>query len=102
MTGFQNDAAVIQSAAKHVRDVRDSVSSQLSALGGTVNEIGTHWKGDAAGAFHHLMQRWNTDSKALQHALSDIADQLEKSGTTYTATDTDQSESMNRIASALG
>jgi len=75
---------------------------QLKTLTGTVEQLGGAWKGDAHRAFEQLMVRWNQDANNLQNALSDIADQLDKSGVTYTTTDTEQQDQMNSIANALG
>ena len=101
MTGFEAQSGQIQSASTHVREVRDQVMAQINQLQAAVEQLSGSWGGDAARAFDGLMQRWNTQEIALRTALSDIADQLDHSNTTYMSTEADQAASMSQVAAAL-
>jgi WXG100 family type VII secretion target len=102
LSGFEAESGQFQSAATHVRDVRDQVMGQIRALQGTVAELGASWRGAAASDFQALMQRWNDNAQALQEALSGIAEQVDASGVQYRNTDAEQAATMTRVMNALG
>ncbi len=98
---FQVDAATLHGAAKDVRMTRTEVDGQLKTLGGVVDDLAVAWKGNASSGFQQLMQRWNGDVVKLLRAMDDIADLLDKTGTTHTVNDEQQQQSMDRIQQLL-
>jgi WXG100 family type VII secretion target len=101
-SGMNVDHASLHAAANDVRTVRSDVDGLLSRLRRvTTDELGPAWSGAAATAFQKLMERWDTDAKALQQSLSDIADLLDKSGTTHRVNDEDQQAALDKIHHAL-
>jgi WXG100 family type VII secretion target len=98
---FQVDAATLHGAAKDVRATRTEVDGQLKSLGGVVDELAVAWQGSASGGFQQLMTRWNGDVIKLLHAMDEIADLLDKSGTTHSANDEQQQQALGRIHQAL-
>ena len=92
----------MQQASQHVRDVNESIQQQLSSLMARLEPLTGAWKGEAAVAFQRLHARWNEDATLLNNALSDIADAIAVSRTTYQTSDQTQSSSFSSITSALG
>jgi WXG100 family type VII secretion target len=75
--------------------------SQINQLQAAVEQLASTWRGDAARAFDGLMLRWNTQENALRNALSDIAEALDQSNTTYLSTEADQVASISQVSNAL-
>lgn len=101
MSGFEAQSGQIQSAATHVREVRDQVTTQINQLQASVQQLSASWGGDAARAFDGLMQRWDAQELALRNALSNIADMMDQNRTTYESTEADQQAAMTQVAAAL-
>lgn len=101
MTNFQVDAGTLHGAAKDVRATRTEVDGELKKLQGVVGELRSAWQGNAAAGFHQLMEKWNLDVQRLLGAMDNIADLLDKSGTTHTVNDEQQKQALDRIHSAL-
>ena len=66
-----------------------------------VDDLAIAWQGQASSGFQQLMTRWNEDTSRLQEALSNIADLLDKSGTTHQVTDEEQQQMLDKFHSAL-
>jgi len=101
-TGFGTNIATMQQAAQHVRDVNQDIQADLTRLAGQLDPLQGVWKGGAAVAFHKLRVRWDADARKLNDALSHIAAAIDVTKGTYAARDEQSTESLNRIASALG
>ncbi|MEV4757077.1 WXG100 family type VII secretion target [Micromonospora sp. NPDC049559] len=98
---FEVDAATLHSAASDVRSTRSDVDGDLGRLWNVVDDLAMAWKGDASTGFQQLMQRWNEDVTKLLTAMDDIADLLDKGGTTHQANDEQQAQMLNKYTSAL-
>ncbi|MGH3718031.1 MAG: WXG100 family type VII secretion target [Pseudonocardiaceae bacterium] len=92
----------MQAAAQHVAEVNQSVQSQLAALRNQLAPLAGAWKGQAATAFHMLMERWDFDARTINEALNNIGDQIRDSGTTYAQADETENQIYSRISQALG
>lgn len=92
----------MQAAAHHVAEVNQSVQGQLSGLRNQLAPLAGAWKGQAATAFHTLMNRWDADALKLNNALNDIGEQIRGSGTTYARADETEHQNYSRISQALG
>jgi WXG100 family type VII secretion target len=102
MTGsFNVDHATLHTAANDVRATRAEVEDQLKQLWDAADELAIAWKGSASAGFQRLFQRWDEDAKALVKAMNDIADLLDKSGTTHQVNDEQQQQLLDRIHSTL-
>ena len=101
LTGYQAQSDQIQSAANHVREIRDQVMTQINQLQGAVEQMASSWQGDAARAFDGTMQKFNSEEFKLRNALSGIADALDASKTTYLSTEADQAASISQVSAAL-
>ncbi|GIG60650.1 hypothetical protein Lfu02_50220 [Longispora fulva] len=94
--------STLHSGATDVRDVRTEVDGLLGRLKGVVVEdLSGAWKGNAAGAFQTLMQRWDDDARKLLTALSDIADLLDKAGAQHHANEERNTQIVDAIHQAL-
>ncbi|HEY2763730.1 MAG TPA: WXG100 family type VII secretion target [Pseudonocardiaceae bacterium] len=98
---FGTQVDQMQVAANHVADVNQSVQGQLSSLSNQLAPLAGAWQGQAATAFHMLMERWNTDARSLNEALSSIGEQIRGSGATYAQSDENEHQSFSHINAAL-
>jgi WXG100 family type VII secretion target len=101
MSQIEVDAATLHQAANTVRTTRTEVDGELKNLLGVVEDLSAAWAGQAATGFQNLFQRWNADVTKLLHAMDEIADLLDKSGTQHTVNDTQQQQALDRIQQAL-
>lgn len=100
--GFGTDVVTMHQAAQRVRDVNQSIQSELSSLQGRLEPLASNWQGAAFVTFQRLMARWNTDAAKLNDALAHIADAIDVTKGTYQRRDEQSSDSLSAIASALG
>jgi ESAT-6 family protein len=98
---FQVDAATLHKAAGDVRTARSDVDGDLKKLWGVVDDLAIAWQGNASLGFQRLMERWNGDVNGLLKSLDDIADLLDKGGTTHQVNDEEQQTMINKFQSAL-
>jgi WXG100 family type VII secretion target len=98
---FEVDHATLHTAANDVRTTRDEVDGEMKKLWNVVDDLAIAWQGKASTGFQSLMTRWDEDVKQLQKALSDIADLLDKSGTTHQVNDEEQQQMLDKFHSAL-
>jgi len=98
---FGTQVEQMQAAANHVADVNQSVQGQLSALSNQLAPLAGAWQGQASTAFHMLMERWNTDARNLNEALSSIGEQIQGSGATYAQADATENQTFSQISAAL-
>jgi len=98
---FLVDAATLHKAAGDVRSTRADVDGDLKRLGGVIDDLAVAWQGQASAGFQSLMVRWNGDVAKLLGALDNIADLLDKGGTTHQVNDEEQNAMINKFNSAL-
>ena len=98
---FEVDHATLHNAAKDVRSTRGEVDGELKKLWNVVDDLAVAWQGQASSGFQQLMQRWNEDTNKLLAAMDDIADLLDKSGTTHQVNDEEQQQMLDKFHSAL-
>ena len=109
---FEVEAATLHTAASDVRSTRSEVDGELKKLWNVVDDLAIAWKGQASTGFQSLMTRWNedtvkfaqlnTDEKdKLLTAMDNIADLLDKSGTTHQVNDEEQQQMLDKFHSAL-
>ena len=98
---FEVEASTLHTAANDVRSTRSEVDGELKKLLGVVDDLAIAWKGQASGGFQMLMKRWNKDAGLLLTAMDNIADLLDKSGTTHQVNDEEQQQMLDKFHSAL-
>lgn len=98
---FGTQVEQMQAAANHVADVNQSVQGQLSALSNQLAPLAGAWQGQASTAFHMLIERWNTNARSLNEALSAIGEQIQGSGATYAQADESENQTFSQINAAL-
>jgi WXG100 family type VII secretion target len=92
----------MQAAAQHVAEVNQSVQGQLRVLRDQLTPLAAGWKGQAATAFHLLMERWDTDARQLNEVLDSIGERIQGSGATYARADEAEQHNYSQISQALG
>lgn len=98
---YEAEVATLHQAASDTRSTRTEIDGDLRKLWGVVDNLAMAWKGAASTGFQSLMQRWNEDNTKLLKALDDIADLLDKTGTTTQVNDEEQQQMLSRFHSAL-
>jgi WXG100 family type VII secretion target len=98
---FEVDHTTLHTAANDVRSTRSEVDGELKKLWNVVDDLAMAWQGQASSGFQSLMQRWNEDTTKLLAAMDDIADLLDKSGTTHQVNDEEQQQMLDKFHSAL-
>ena len=89
-------------AAQLVAEARQDLDQQCGALRGKLQGIGSQWVGAGATAFAQVMERWDTDTRKVVTALDDFEQNLKASESTYTAVDSSQQSTFQRLSSRLG
>ncbi|WP_433117333.1 WXG100 family type VII secretion target [Micromonospora sp. CA-246542] len=84
-----------------MRSTRSEVDGELKKLWNVVDDLAMAWKGQASTGFQSLMTRWNEDTVSLLTAMDNIADLLDKSGTTHQVNDEEQQQMLDKFHSAL-
>lgn len=95
----QAESAVMASTAAKFENVNDSLQSMLSTLMSELSVLSTSWKGLGAAAFEQVKTQYATDLKKLNQALSETADAIRVSGTSY---DTSDTEAASRVSNTGG
>ncbi|MFG1674034.1 WXG100 family type VII secretion target [Micromonospora sp. NPDC049282] len=98
---FEVTAASLHTAASDVRSTRSDVDGELKKLWNVVDDLAMAWKGQASTGFQGLMNRWTEDTAKLLTAMDNIADLLDKSGTTHQVNDEEQQQMLDKFHSAL-
>ena len=98
---FEVSAASLHTAASDVRSTRSDVDGELKKLWNVVDDLAMAWKGGASTGFQNVMLRWNDDTNKLLTAMDNIADLLDKSGTTHQVNDEEQQQMLDKFHSAL-
>lgn len=88
-------------ASRKVATVNGEVQSELTGLRERLAPLAGAWTGAAAIAFTRLMERWDTDARALNDALSSIGGAIGSSGVSYAQAEEQQAGAMSAIGAAL-
>ena len=75
----------LSGVATRLRAGADGIDGTLSQLGADVAPLGSDWAGAAQVRFSQLWQQWQTSSRQLQQALSDIAALMQGAAGDYAA-----------------
>jgi WXG100 family type VII secretion target len=81
------ESAVMQSTAAKFETVNQSLTSMLNNLMSQLSVLQSAWKGLAAGEFEKVKVQYAADLKQLNKALSETAEAIRASGTSYDTTD---------------
>ena len=83
----QAESAVMASTAARFDTVNSSLTSMLNTLMSELSVLSTAWKGMAAGEFEKVKTQYAADLNQLNKALSETAEAIRASGTSYDTTD---------------
>jgi len=75
----------LSGVATRLRGGSEGIESTLGRLAADVSPLGTDWAGVAQARFTQLWQQWQTSSRQLQQALSDIALLMQGAAADYAA-----------------
>jgi WXG100 family type VII secretion target len=75
----------LSSVAARLRGGSAGIEGTLSQLAGDVAPLGADWAGLAQVRFQQLWDQWQTSSRQLQQALSDIAVLMQGAAADYAA-----------------
>jgi len=98
---FEVDHATLHTAANDTRTARKDIDGDLRKLWGVVDDLAVAWQGGASTGFQSLMTRWNEDVTKLLTSMDEIADLLDKTGTTHQVNDEEQQQMLDKFNSAL-
>jgi WXG100 family type VII secretion target len=77
MTSLNTDFDLMHTVAGHIDTRNDEIRAMLGSFIGRMSSVPpTVWGGAAALRFREVVDRWNTESMALQTALTRIADTI--------------------------
>jgi WXG100 family type VII secretion target len=88
-------------AANQVEDALGQIRGQQSRLNGINEDLASQWKGEAATAFGSAYSRFSSDFAIVINALQGIQERLVGSHANYNAAEAANTQSVNRISSAL-
>jgi WXG100 family type VII secretion target len=100
--GFGTTVEEMDRAGKQVLSVNDTVQSDLAMLRTRLAPLAAGWRGDAAGAFGRLMDRWDADARIINESLRTIGQSISTSGAGYRAHEEQNAAGMSNIRAALG
>ncbi|WP_026460188.1 WXG100 family type VII secretion target [Schaalia suimastitidis] len=95
------DGAIIR-GADVVAASREELAKHIAEVEAVVSRIGSGWTGEAALAFHRLMETWNASTRKVNGALEGFEQNLRGTQADFDATDQQQQEALNRLAARLG
>jgi WXG100 family type VII secretion target len=102
MAGYTTGADELLKAGQQMEDANNQLQSNLAKLAGECEQMESSWSGQAATAFQNLMGRFQTDAKNLNTSLQSISEAIAGNANAYRQQEQEASESVSRIASALG
>jgi WXG100 family type VII secretion target len=89
------DAAVLAKAAGQFDSVAQSLDSMLKRLMSELSVLEVAWQGLGAQAFTQVKQNWQEQQEKIRQALTETADAIRNSGTTYSTTDDQAAQRVN-------
>jgi WXG100 family type VII secretion target len=75
----------LSAVATRLRGGADGIDGTLAQLAADVAPLGSDWAGVAQARFSQLWLQWQTSSRQLQQALSDIATLMQGAAADYAA-----------------
>ena len=76
---LNTDFELMRSVARTTDDRNEEIRAMLQAFIGRISSVPTSvWGGVAAARFKDVVERWNTESQRLYHALHDIAETIRR------------------------
>lgn len=102
MAGYQTGAPELKKAAQNMENTNQALQANISQLGNVLASTQGAWQGQAATAFHNLMERFQTDAKQLNDSLNQIAEQVTGSANEYTRQEEESSQSLSKLTQTLG
>jgi ESAT-6 family protein len=100
--GFGTTVEEMDRAGQEVLNVNDTVQADLASLRTRLAPLAGAWRGDAAGAFTRLMERWDADARVINESLRKIGESIRTSGTDYRAHEEQNAAGLSTIRAALG
>lgn len=95
-----NDAAAMETAAKHVEDVNSQLTSEIGNIRNLVAGSASHWKGGASGVFQKVMQDYDDQSRKLHDVLAEIAVQIRENGKGLSATEQANQDRLQQLGAS--
>jgi WXG100 family type VII secretion target len=83
----QAESAVMASTANKFEQANNSLQTMLKTLMSELSTLSSAWKGLGAMEFEKVKQQYAVDLQTLNRALSDTAEAIRTSGTSYDASD---------------
>jgi WXG100 family type VII secretion target len=95
------DRAAMVTAANQVDSALGEVRAAQTRLNGVHDQLAGSWKGVASTAFTNAYMQFTSDFAIVINALQGIQERLVSSHSNYNATETANTQTMNKIAAAL-
>lgn len=102
MAGYTTGAPELLKAAQDMNTANDDLSGLLNSLLSKLEPLQGAWKGEAARAFHSLLERYAADAKKLNESLVQISEAVTGTAHEYTRQEQEQSATMSALTQALG
>lgn len=103
MTGSQVtvEQQAMQLGAAKVDDAHQQIQGQISVLRNEVETMMAGWRGKAATSFVSVHEGFNTQANKINQALDAMHGALLKTHGTYSAQETQQTDTMNAMANSI-
>lgn len=95
-----NRAAMV-TAAQQVESALGEIRAQMARLNTIHDTLSGTWKGEASAAFTNAYMQFSTDFTIVVNALNGIHERLVGSHANYNATESANTQTMNKVAAAL-
>lgn len=102
MAGYTTDQAALDRAAGQMLSTNEELMSALQKMASELQPLQSAWQGEAATAFHNLIERFQTDAKQMNDALDQIANNVSQNAKQYMQQEQEQQQSMSSIMNTLG
>jgi WXG100 family type VII secretion target len=93
--------AAMATAANQVEDALGQTRAQQTRLNGINDDLRSSWQGEASTAFGNAYARFSSDFQVVINALQGIQERLVGNRANYDASETANTQSVNRISAAL-
>ncbi len=100
-SSFQTEVATMETAARRVDEVANSIEAQLRDLDNRIQPITSSWRGAAASAYLALHQRWTEDATKLRQVLAEISLGVSQNASRYQVNEDDVASQMVRTTGQL-
>lgn len=94
------DVAAMETAAKHVETVNDSLQTELGNVRNIVAGSQGNWEGTAALAFRRIMDDYDRQTRALHDVLGEIAVLIRENGKGYTQAEQANQDAINALGAS--